>query len=241
MGELLAGFARDRLRAKRAAVLYEVGRTYSAAPRAQLHRPLQRRRGRARGRRSSSTSPWRPTSGPSSAGSRSSGPTSCSCPGSFPDATLVAAQARAVGLRVDAPRRRRLVEPAALPARRPPGEAYYVELCSPAPEFDRRYEETEGREPPGLPRRPRLRRREGNRGRARARSGRLPTRPSTRHWPRRAVASATPSPATRWTAPPAASASTPHGDRRQGVALYSVEKAPLGPPRALVRGWLGEP
>ena len=32
-----------------------------------------------------------------------------------------------------------------------------------------------------------------------------------------------------------------HGDRRQGVALYSVEKTPLGPPRALVRGWLGEP
>jgi ABC-type branched-subunit amino acid transport system substrate-binding protein len=31
-----------------------------------------------------------------------------------------------------------------------------------------------------------------------------------------------------------------NGDRRQGVALYSVEKAPLGP-RALVRGWLGEP
>jgi ABC-type branched-subunit amino acid transport system substrate-binding protein len=32
-----------------------------------------------------------------------------------------------------------------------------------------------------------------------------------------------------------------HGDRRQGVALYSVEKVSLGPPRALVRGWLGEP
>ena len=32
-----------------------------------------------------------------------------------------------------------------------------------------------------------------------------------------------------------------HGDRRQGVALYSVERTPLGPPRALVRGWLGEP
>jgi hypothetical protein len=31
-----------------------------------------------------------------------------------------------------------------------------------------------------------------------------------------------------------------HGDRRQGVALYSVEKTPHGP-RALVRGWLGEP
>jgi ABC-type branched-subunit amino acid transport system substrate-binding protein len=31
-----------------------------------------------------------------------------------------------------------------------------------------------------------------------------------------------------------------HGDRRQGVALFSVEKTPQGP-RALVRGWLGEP
>ena len=32
-----------------------------------------------------------------------------------------------------------------------------------------------------------------------------------------------------------------NGDRRQGVALYSVEKDPPGPPRFLVRGWLGEP
>jgi ABC-type branched-subunit amino acid transport system substrate-binding protein len=31
------------------------------------------------------------------------------------------------------------------------------------------------------------------------------------------------------------------GDRLQGVALYAVEKPPFGPPRALVRGWLGEP
>jgi ABC-type branched-subunit amino acid transport system substrate-binding protein len=30
------------------------------------------------------------------------------------------------------------------------------------------------------------------------------------------------------------------GDRRQGVALYAVERTPDGP-RALVRGWLGEP
>jgi hypothetical protein len=30
------------------------------------------------------------------------------------------------------------------------------------------------------------------------------------------------------------------GNRRQGVALYAVERTPLGP-RPLVRGWLGEP
>jgi len=31
------------------------------------------------------------------------------------------------------------------------------------------------------------------------------------------------------------------GNRRQGVALYAVESGPGGRPRALVRGWLGEP
>ncbi len=31
------------------------------------------------------------------------------------------------------------------------------------------------------------------------------------------------------------------GNRRQGVALYAVESGEGGRPRALVRGWLGEP
>ena len=30
-------------------------------------------------------------------------------------------------------------------------------------------------------------------------------------------------------------------DRRQGVALYAVERTPAGPPRPRLRGWLGEP
>ena len=80
-----------------------------------------------------------------------------------------------------------------------------------------------------------------DRGRARARSGRLPDEAlgaslaATRRRLRDAVSRNEVDGATgriRFDA---------HGDRRQGVALYSVEKTPLGSPRALVRGWLGEP
>ena len=122
----------------------------------------------------------------------------------------------------------------------PPGEAYYLELCSPAPEFDRRYEETEGQEPPGC--RAVLAYDAVRVIAAGLRSlGRLPEGATgaslgeTRRRLRDAVARNEVDGATgriRFGA---------HGDRRQGVALYAVEKSPLGPPRPVVRGWLGEP
>lgn len=239
MGELLAGFARDRLRAKRAAVLYEVGRTYSQRLarsfigrfsddvaghvvaeffylaletdfRPQLHRIKEFR------------------------------PDVLFLPGSFPDATLVAAQAGQVGLQVTMLGGDAWSSPLLFQRGGPPGEAYYVELCSPAPEFDRRYQEAEGQEPPGC--RAVLAYDAVRVVAAGLRSlGRLPDEAllvslsATRRRLRDAVARNEVDGATgriRFDA---------HGDRRQGVALYSVEKTPLGPPRALVRGWLGEP
>jgi ABC-type branched-subunit amino acid transport system substrate-binding protein len=161
-------------------------------------------------------------------------------PGSFPDATLVAAQAEQVGLQVTLLGGDAWSSPLLFQKGGPPGEAYYVELCSPAPEFDRRYEEAEGQEPPGC--RAVLAYDAVRVIAAGLRSlGRLSDDAlgagiaQTRRRLRDAIARNQVDGATgriRFDA---------HGDRRQGVALYSVEKSPLGPPRALVRGWLGEP
>jgi branched-chain amino acid transport system substrate-binding protein len=142
-------------------------------------------------------------------------------PGSFPDATLVAAQSEQAGLRVTLLGADGWSSPFLFQKGGPPGEAYYLELCSPAPEFDRRYEETEAAGLRSLGRLP-----EGATG---ASLG------ETRRRLRDAVARNEVDGATgriRFDA---------HGDRRQGVALYAVEKSPLGPPRPVVRGWLGEP
>ena len=161
-------------------------------------------------------------------------------PGSFPDATLVAAQAVEVGLRVTLLGGDAWSSPLLFQRGGPPGDAYYVELCSPAPEFDRRYEAAEGQEPPGC--RAVLAYDAVKVIAAGLRSlGPLPDEAldaslaATRRRLRDAVSRNEVDGATgkiRFDA---------HGDRRQGVALYSVEKTPLGPPRALVRGWLGEP
>ena len=239
MGELLAGFARDRLRAKRVAVLYEVGRTYSQRLarsfvgrfsdevaghvvaefvyltletdfRPQLRRILEFR------------------------------PDVLFVPGSFQDATLVAAQAMQVGLHATMLGGDAWSSPLLFQKGGPAGEAYYVELCSPTPDFDRLYEDAEGEEPPGC--RAVLAYDAVRVIAAGLRSlGKLPDEAlgaslgETRRRLRDAVARSQVDGATgriRFDA---------HGDRRQGVALYSVEKSPLGPPRSLVRGWLGEP
>ena len=120
IGALLAVFARDRLGARRVAILYEVGRSYSA----QLARSFKRRfdepaAGRAASRvllpRARDRLP------PAAAADPGVRPDVVFMPGSFPDATLVAVQARAGRAARHVPRRRRLVEPAALPARRAAG------------------------------------------------------------------------------------------------------------------------
>jgi branched-chain amino acid transport system substrate-binding protein len=239
MGALLAGFARDRLGAKRAAVLYEVGRTYSQ----RLARSFI-------GRFSDDVAghvvaeffylALETDFRPQLRLVKEFRPDVLFLPGSFPDATLVAAQAAQVGLRVTMLGGDAWSSPFLFERGGPPGEAYYVELCSPAPEFDRRYEKAEGQEPPGC--RAVLAYDAVRVIAAGLRSlGRLPDEAllaslaETRRRLRDAVSRNEVDGATgriRFDA---------HGDRRQGVALYSMEKTPLGSPRALVRGWLGEP
>jgi branched-chain amino acid transport system substrate-binding protein len=239
MGGLLAGFARDRLRAKRAAVLYEVGRTYSQRlARSFIGRFSDDVAGHAVAEffYLALETDFRPQL----QRIREFRPDVLFLPGSFPDATLVAEQAAQVGLRVTMLGGDAWSSPLLFQSGGPPGDAYYVELCSPAPEFDRRYERAEGQEPPGC--RAVLAYDAVRVVAAGLRSlGRLPDEAldaslvGTRRRLRDAVARNAVDGATgriRFDA---------HGDRRQGVALYSVEKVSLGPPRALVRGWLGEP
>jgi branched-chain amino acid transport system substrate-binding protein len=239
MGELLAGFARETLAAKRAAVLYEVGRTYSQ----RLARSFV-------GRFADDVAglvvaeffylaletDFRPQLNRI----KEFGPDVLFVPGSFSDATLISAQALQVGLRTTMLGGDAWSSPLLFQRGGPPGDAYYVELCSPAPEFDRRYESVEGQEPPGC--RAVLAYDTVQVIAAGLRSlGPLPDEAldaslvGTRRRLRDAVARNEVDGATgriRFDA---------RGDRRQGVALYSVERSPLGPPRALVRGWLGEP
>jgi branched-chain amino acid transport system substrate-binding protein len=238
MGELLAAFARDHLRAKRAAVLYEVGRTYSQRlARSFIGRFADDVAGHAVAEfvYLALETDFRPQL----RSIRDFQPDVVFVPGSFSDATLVSAQAVEVGLRATLLGGDAWSSPLLFQRGGPPGEAWYVELCSPAPEFDGRYEKAEGQEPPGC--RAVLAYDAVKVIAAGLRSlGRLPDEAldaslvGTRRRLRDAVARSEVEGATgriRFDA---------RGDRRQGVALYSVEKTPLGP-RALVRGWLGEP
>ncbi len=239
MGELLAGFARDRLGAKRAAVLYEVGRTYSQ----RLARSFTSRFSDdvaghvvAEFFYLALETDFRPQLRLV----KEFRPDVLFVPGSFPDATLVAAQAGQVGLRVTMLGGDAWSSPFLFQRGGPPGEAYYVELCSPAPEFDRRYEKAEGQEPPGC--RAVLAYDAVRVIAAGLRSlGALSDEAlggslmETRRRLRDAVSRNEVDGATgriRFDA---------HGDRRQGVALYAVERTPVGAPRPLIRGWLGEP
>jgi branched-chain amino acid transport system substrate-binding protein len=240
MGALLAEFAFEKLGARRPAVLYEIGRTYSA----RLARTfITRFRALAPGRDVAEfhylglETDFRPQL----RRIQELGPDVLFVPGSFPDATLVAAQARDLGLRTRLLGGDAWSSPLLFQRGAPPGEAYYVELCSPTPDFDLRYEESTGAEPPGC------------RAvlaydavhviaHALARMGKLddaavrgPGLASTRRRLRDLVAGGEVDGVTgriRF---------DERGNRRQGVALYAVEAGPQGRPRALVRGWLGEP
>ena len=238
IGSLLAAFARDRLGARRVALLYEVGRSYSA----QLARSFRRGFADASAGRVVSEffylaleTDFRPQL----RRIKEFKPDVVFMPGSFPDATLAAVQSRQFGLRATFLGGDAWSSPLLFQKGTPLGEAYYVELCSPAPEFDRRYAKAFGSEPPGC--------------RAvlaydtirviAAGLRRLGTLsppdlaerlPQTRRRLRDAVARSQVDGVTgsiRFDA---------RGNRRQGVALYAVEGTPMGL-RALVRGWLGEP
>jgi branched-chain amino acid transport system substrate-binding protein len=239
MGALLAGFAVDRLGARRAAILYEIGRTYSA----RLAGTFAARFGEAPGREVAEfhylalETDFRPQL----RRIQEYRPDVLFVPGSFPDATLVASQSRDLGLRARFLGADAWSSPLLFQRGVPLGEAYYVELCSPSPEFDRRYAEAVGTDPPGC------------RAvlaydavhvvaHALARMGRLDDGAlageglaATRRRLRDLVARSEVDGVTgriRF---------DDRGNRRQGVALYQVEADPAGRPRALVRGWLGEP
>ncbi len=239
IGALLADFTQNQLEAQRVAVLYEVGRTYSARlADAFIRRFTDPAAGRVvlQAYYLAHETDFRPQLRVIEGFQ----PDVVFMPGSFPDATLMAVQARAVGLQATFLGGDAWSSPLLFLRGTPPGEAYYVELCSPAPEFDRRYEDRMGAEPPGC--RAVLAydavrviaaglKSLGALDQAALGSGIDRTRRRLRD----AVSGGSVEGVTgriRFDA---------HGDRRQGVALYVVEPALEGPPHALVRGWLGEP
>jgi len=237
MGRLLANFARDTLGARRAAVLYEVGRKYSQ----QLARSFALSfADPARGREVAEffyralETDFRPQL----RRVKEFGPDVVFLPGSFTDATLVAAQAQAVALEATLMGGDAWSSPLLFQRGGPPGVAYYVELCASSPEFERRYGEAAENEPAGC--------RAilaydavqviaaGLRSLGELKPSALDSgRDQTRRRLRDAIARTDHEAATgrvRFDA---------RGDRIQGVALYAVEPTPEGPrPRA--RGWLGE-
>jgi branched-chain amino acid transport system substrate-binding protein len=237
MGRLLAAFARDELKAHRAAVLYEVGRKYSQ----QLARSFVARfADRASGREAAEffylalETDFRPQL----RRVKEFDPDVVFLPGSFTDATLVATQARAVGLDATLIGGDAWSSPLLFQRGGPPGASYYVELCPRAPEFEERYGRGAEAESPGCravlaydaveviaaglrtlgPLSPDML--DGARG-------------ETRERLRDAIAR------TDLKAATGRVRFDSHGDRIQGVALQVVEPTPQGP-RTRPRGWLGE-
>jgi len=144
----LADFAREHLGARRVAVLYEVGRSYSA----QMARRFAQRLADAGAGRVVKELVYLPLETdfrPQLRAARAFGPDLLFVPGSFTDTSLIAAQARDLGLDVtllggDGWSNRQLFARGG--PRRP---AYHVDLCAPAPDFARRYRAAFGEEADG--------------------------------------------------------------------------------------------
>lgn len=138
IGALLADFARERLSARRVAVLYELGRTYSARMARVFAESFQ---DPDAGRRAgefpyiAQETDFRPHLRRVLAFA----PDALFVPGSFTDATLIAEQAERLGLRAtllgaDGWSNRLLFNRGG-----PPGDAYYGDLCAMPAEFRERY------------------------------------------------------------------------------------------------------
>jgi branched-chain amino acid transport system substrate-binding protein len=238
MGALLAEFAVEDLHARRAAVLYEVGREYSN----KLARSFIERFEETPGREQREffylalETDFRPQLRLIA----EYGPDVVFVPGSFTDATLIAAQATQLGLDAIFLGGDGWSNPLLFRRGGPPGEAYFTELCSPSAELERRYQAVFGAATQGC------RALLGHDAVQVVAAGLRAVGPltdealgegivGTRRGLRDAVAVAEVAGASgmiRFDA---------HGDRRQGVALSAVERGPDGRPIALVRGWLGEP
>jgi branched-chain amino acid transport system substrate-binding protein len=238
MGALLAEYAVRDLRARRAAVLYEVGREYSN----KLARSFMERFEETSGRSTREffylalETDFRPQLQLIA----EYDPDVVFVPGSFTDATLIGAQATALGLNATLLGGDGWSNPLLFRRGGPPGEAYFTELCSPSAEFERRYQAVFGSATQGC--RALLGYDAVQVVAAGLRSlGPLPDESlredldDTRRALRDAVAAAQVEGAS------GAIRFDDHGDRRQGVALSAIERGPDGRPIALVRGWLGEP
>ena len=143
MGGLLATFARDTLGARRAAVLYEVGRTYSA----RLARSfVERFRDAAAGRVAAEffylalETDFRDQL----RAVKAFGPDVLFLPASFTDATLIAGQAKGLGLHATLLGADGWSNPLLFKLGGPAAPAYFVDHCSPTPAFSERYERVFG-------------------------------------------------------------------------------------------------
>ncbi len=148
MGAQLSAFARDRLGARRAAVLYEVGRAYST----KLARSfLESFRDPAAARVAAEflyltletdfRSQLRAV--------REFAPDVVFIPGSFTDASLVALQAEGLGLEATLLGADGWSNPLLFKRGGPPRPAYFADLCPPLPAFGERYESAFGEEAEG--------------------------------------------------------------------------------------------
>ncbi len=236
MGALLATFARDTLGARRAAVLYEVGRAYSS----RLARSF------AAGFRD-------PVAGRVVAeffylaletdfrdqlrSVRAFGPDVLFVPGSFTDATLIASQAKTLGLDATLLGADGWSNPLLFKRGAPPGPAYFVDLCSPPSAFNERYQEAFGEPPQGC--RAALAYDAVRAVAAGVETLGPPTSPgddlaTTRRRLRDALGKVHFSGATGRVQFDA------RGDRRTGVAIEQVLPRPEGPPETRFYAWLGE-
>jgi branched-chain amino acid transport system substrate-binding protein len=238
MGPLLAEFALEDLGARRAAVLYEVGREYSN----KLAHGFSERFEETAGRppREFFYLALETDFRPQLRLIADYQPDVVFVPGSFTDATLIAGQATALGLEATLLGGDGWSNPLLFRRGAPPGEAYFVELCSSSPDFERRYQAVFGQVTEGC--RALLGYDAVQVVAAGLRAlGPVPDEAlggglqGTRLRLRDAVAAADVEGAS------GTIRFDDHGDRRQGVALSAVERGPDGRPVALVRRWLGEP
>ena len=238
MGALLAEYAVEDLNAHRAAVLYEVGREYSKKLARSFIDRFEETSGQAP--REFFYLALETDFRPQLRLIAEYRPEVVFVPGSFTDATLIAAQATELGLAATFLGGDGWSNPLLFRRGGPPGEAYFTELCSPSAEFEQRYQAVFGTATQGC--RAILGYDALQVVAAGLRSlGSLPDEAlgeglvDTRRALRDAVAVAEVEGAS------GVIRFDDHGDRRQGVALSAVERGPDGRSIALVRGWLGEP
>jgi branched-chain amino acid transport system substrate-binding protein len=238
MGELLAAFARDRLRARRAAVLYEVGRTYSA----RLARSfVEHFRDPGAGRRVEEFSylTLETDFRPQLTDVMAFAPDVVFVPGSFTDATLIASQAGRLGLSATLLGADAWSNPLLFKRGGPDRPAYFVDHCSPPAAFNERYRQASGEVAHGC--RAALAYdavqavAQGLRGLGPLAESDLEERlAATRRRLRDAVAKADFAGLTGRVRFDSV------GDRRTGMAVVEVLPQSEGPPRARLHGWVGE-